>query len=129
MRTYPRRSPIALLWLLSIAALPAVVALPALAHAYLDRALPVAGSTVRESPHELALWFTQRIEPAFSTVRVVDAAGKDIAAGAPQFDSTDGKVMRISLPTLGPGMYRAKWRVVSVDTHVSEGEFTFDVAR
>jgi copper resistance protein C len=113
---------------LSVAALAAVVASPAGAHAYLDRALPVAGSVVRESPRELTLWFTQRIEPAFSAVRVLDAAGKEIAAGAPQFDAADGKVIRIPLPKLGPGTYRAKWRVVSVDTHVSEGEFTFDVA-
>ena len=128
MCTDLRRLPIALLSLLTVAALAAMVALPASAHAYLDRALPVAGSIVRESPRELTLWFTQRIEPAFSVVRVLDAAGKEIAAGAPQFDA-DGKVMRISLPTLAAGTYRAKWRVVSVDTHVSEGEFTFDVAR
>lgn len=129
MRTDFGRSRTALLSLLSVTALATIVALPAGAHAHLERTLPVAGSIVREPPRELALWFTQRIEPAFSMVRVFDATGKEVAAGAPQFDASDGKVMRVTLPTLAAGTYRAKWRVVSVDTHVSEGEFTFDVAR
>jgi methionine-rich copper-binding protein CopC len=33
------------------------------------------------------------------------------------------------VPKLAAGGYRVKWRVVSVDSHVSEGEFAFDVAR
>ena len=40
----------------------------------------------------------------------------------------DAKVLHVSLPKLAPGTYRVKWRVLSVDTHVSEGEFTIDVA-
>ena len=115
--------------MLSVATLAATFALPAGAHAYLDRARPVAGSVVRESPRELTLWFTQRIEPAFSDVRVLDPGGKQVDAGAPRFDATDGKVLRISLPKLAAGTYRVKWRILSVDTHVSEGEFTFDVAQ
>ncbi len=38
------------------------------------------------------------------------------------------KLLRVSLPNLAPGTYRVMWRVLSVDTHVSEGDFTFDVA-
>jgi len=123
-----RRSRNSLLATLSVAVLAAMLALPAGAHAYLDRAQPVAGSVVREPPRELTLWFTQRIEPAFSEVRVLDAAGKKVDAGAPRFDAADGKVLRVSLPKLAAGTYRVKWRILSVDTHVSEGEFTFDVA-
>ena len=115
--------------MVSVATLAATFALPAGAHAYLERALPVAGSVVRESPRELTLWFTQRIEPAFSEVRVLDQAGKRVDAAVPRFDAADGKVLRISLPKLAAGSYRVKWRILSVDTHVSEGEFTFDVAR
>jgi len=115
--------------MLAVASLAVTFALPAGAHAYLDRALPVVGSVVREPPREIKLWFTQRIEPAFSEVRVLDRAGKRVDAGDPQVDAADGKVLRVSLPKLAPGVYRVKWRVLSVDTHVSEGEFTFDVAR
>jgi len=115
-------------WMLAAAAASATPGPPAWAHAYLERAQPVGGSVVRESPRELALWFTQRIEPAFSEVRVLNPAGKQVDAGAPRFDSADAKVLRVSLPKLAAGTYRVKWRVLSVDTHVSEGEFTFDVA-
>ena len=129
MRTDFRRSRNALLALLSVATLAATFALPAAAHAYLERTRPVASSVVRESPRELTLWFTQRIEPAFSEVRVLDGAGKRVDAGNPKVDAGDGKVLRVSLPKLAAGSYRVKWRVLSVDTHVSEGEFAFDVAR
>lgn len=129
MRTPFRRSGNPLLSMLAIATLTTGVALPAAAHAYLERARPIAGSVVRESPQELTLWFTQRIEPAFSDVRVLDGAGKRVGAGKPQIDAGDGKVLRIALPKLAAGGYRVKWRVVSVDSHVSEGEFAFDVAR
>ncbi len=123
--------------MLAVATLTASVALPAAAHAYLERARPIAGSVVHESPRELTLWFTQRIEPcgsaahraAFTDVRVLDGAGKRIGAGKPQIDAADGKVVRVALPKLAAGGYRVKWRVVSVDSHVSEGEFAFDVVR
>ena len=115
--------------MLAVAALAATPPLTASAHALLQRARPVAGSVVRESPRELTLWFTERIEPAFSVVRVLDAAGKPIDAGAARFNASEGKVLRVPLPKLAAGTYRVQWRVLSVDTHVSEGEFTFDVAR
>jgi methionine-rich copper-binding protein CopC len=38
-------------------------------------------------------------------------------------------VLTVSVPQLAPGRYRVKWRVLSVDTHVTEGDYSFDVAR
>jgi methionine-rich copper-binding protein CopC len=35
----------------------------------------------------------------------------------------------VSVPQLAPGRYQVKWRVLSVDTHVTEGDYSFDVAR
>lgn len=35
--------------------------------------------------------------------------------------------MQIGLNPLPPGTYTVKWHVVSVDTHPSQGIFTFDV--
>jgi methionine-rich copper-binding protein CopC len=112
-----------------VAMLAAILAPHASAHAHLDRALPAVGTAVHESPRELRLWFTQRLEPAFSTVRVEDNKGTRVDNDDPQVDAGDARVLRVSLPRLVPGTYRVKWRVLSVDTHVSEGDFTFDVAR
>jgi methionine-rich copper-binding protein CopC len=98
------------------------------AHAFLDHATPAVGSAVRASPTQVELWFTQQLEPAFSTARVSDRSGKQVDKGDPQVDRADATLLRVSLPRLAPGTYRVTWRVLSVDTHVTEGDFTFDVA-
>lgn len=117
--------------LLTTFLIPALMAMPvspAGAHARFDRAMPAAGSTVRESPTQLRVWFTERLEPAFSNVRVLDRNGKQVDKGDSEVDPADAKVLRVSLPNLAPGTYRVMWRVLSVDTHVSKGDFTFNVA-
>ena len=98
------------------------------AHAFLDHAAPAVGSTVRTPPTQVKLWFTQQLEPAFSTVRVVDRSNKRVDRDDAKLDSGDARVLQVSLPPLAPGRYRVVWRVLSVDTHVTEGDFTFDVA-
>ena len=45
------------------------------AHAFLDHASPLVGSTVPAAPHEVVLTFTQNLEPAFSTAQVTDSSG------------------------------------------------------
>ena len=98
------------------------------AHAFLDHAAPAVGSTVHASPAQAKLWFTQELEPAFSTVQVLDRNGKRLDKGDPHVDQADATQLVVSLPQLAPGTYRVTWRVLSVDTHVTEGDFTFDVA-
>jgi copper resistance protein C len=98
------------------------------AHAFLDHAAPAVGSTVRAPPTQIKLWFTQALEPAFSTVRVVDRSNQRVDRGDVKVDSADATILVVSIPALAPGRYRVVWRVLSVDTHVSEGDFTFDVA-
>lgn len=98
------------------------------AHAFLDRALPAVGSTVHQSPARVTLWFTQELEPAFSTVEVVDAADKRVDKGDKHLAADDRAALEVSLPPLPPGDYRVNWRALSVDTHVTEGNFTFTVA-
>ncbi|HSU43789.1 MAG TPA: copper resistance CopC family protein [Casimicrobiaceae bacterium] len=112
---------------LSIVAALCLAAAPAAAHAFLDHALPAVGSTVHEAPRSVRLWFTEQIEPAFSRVSVLDASGKAIDAGDSHVDPSDASILAASVPVLAPGKYRVKWRVVSVDSHVTEGDFTFDI--
>ena len=97
------------------------------AHAFLKRAEPAVGSTVQTSPDEVRIWFTENIEPAFSSVRVFDASGKEVDKRDVHLDRSDRALLRISLPSLQPGIYEVVWRVVSVDTHVTNGNFTFRV--
>jgi methionine-rich copper-binding protein CopC len=99
------------------------------AHAFLERATPAVGSAVRGSPHEVVLHFGEELENAFSTVRVDNAKGERVDAGDAHVDAHDASVLEVSLPPLPPGRYRVSWRVVSVDTHVTEGTYAFDVLR
>jgi methionine-rich copper-binding protein CopC len=97
------------------------------AHAFLDHATPAVGSAVRASPAQVKLWFTQKLEPAFSSVRVLDRRGKQVDKGDSQVDRADATLLHVSLPQLATGTYRVTWRVLSVDSHVTEGDFTFNV--
>jgi methionine-rich copper-binding protein CopC len=101
---------------------------PAQAHAFLDHAQPAVGSTIHEQPTEVQLWFTQQLEPAFSTVRVLDQHGKQVDKVDKQVDPHDPTLLKISLPPLASGKYRVVWRVLSVDTHVSKGDYSFTIA-
>ena len=96
------------------------------AHAFLDRAEPRVGSTVRAAPSEVSLSFTQNLEPRFSTVSVTDASGQRVDGGRP---IVSGSTMRVPLRGIRPGTYRVSWRVLSVDTHTTEGAFTFHVGQ
>jgi methionine-rich copper-binding protein CopC len=99
----------------------------AFAHAQIDHADPKVGSTVKAPPREVRIWFTEKLEPAFSKVMVLDANGKQIDKGDSHVDSKDHTLLVVSLPQLGNGIYKVKWRVTSVDTHKTEGDFTFQV--
>ena len=94
------------------------------AHAFLDHAEPRVGSTVPTAPRELSLSYTQKLEPAFSSVEVNDANGARVDLGKP---SISAGVMRVGLKPLAPGTYKVHWHVLSVDTHTTEGSFSFHV--
>ena len=103
----------------------ACIAPLAVAHAFLDHASPRVGAEVHGSPREVTLSFSADIEAAFSDLRVTDAQGKQVDRGDKR---VEGSTLHVSLPPLPPGSYRVYWRVLSVDTHVTEGDFKFQVA-
>ena len=95
------------------------------AHAMLDHASPPVGSTIGSSPGQVTLYFTQQLEPKFSGAEVRNASGARMDKGK----SVSGNVMRVSLGTLAPGAYSVTWHVLSVDTHTTQGSFSFHVGR
>ena len=107
---------------LAIGAAPAVRA-----HAFLDHASPAVGSSVPTAPAVVILWFTQDLEPAFSNVTVTNEAGQGVDLGNAQIPQGSPAELQIGLKPLPRGTYLVTWHVVSVDTHPTEGTFTFDV--
>jgi methionine-rich copper-binding protein CopC len=98
------------------------IAVEAAAHAYLERSSPAAGAAGK-APAEIRLWFSERLEPRFSRARLAAADGSAIAASA----TVSGKQIVLRVPRLAPGTYRVTWSIVSVDTHKTEGSFSFEV--
>ena len=113
----------------AVIALAAVLAAPASvgAHAFLDHSDPAVGSTVPSPPSVMHLWFTQQLEPAFSRATVTDKSGATVNDGAATIDPANKSELDVRLRPLTPGSYKVKWHVLSVDTHTTEGDFTFNV--
>jgi methionine-rich copper-binding protein CopC len=101
--------------------------LPADAHAHLDHASPAAGSVLTQAPKEVTIWFTESLEPKFSSIVVRDAKGVAVQAGAATLAPGNTAQLVAPLKPLGPGTYKVIWRVLSVDTHRSNGNFSFRV--
>jgi hypothetical protein len=99
------------------------------AHAFLKDANPGVGSTIQTSPSEVRIRFTENVELAVSSIQVFDASGKEVDKHDLHLDRSDHALLHISLPQLRAGTYKVVWRVVSVDTHVTNGDFTFRVLR
>jgi copper resistance protein C len=96
------------------------------AHAMLDHAEPRVGNKVATAPREVTLWFTQKLEPAFSTVTVTNSAGERVDTGKTRVSDSR---MSVSLRPGGAGTYHVTWRVLSVDSHSTDGSFTFQVGQ
>src|SRR4051812_27599816 len=94
------------------------------AHGFLERADPRVGNKVATAPREVTLWFTEKLERAFSTVTVTNAVGQRVDTGKAR---VSGNQMSISVRPGGTGTYRVNWHVLSVDTHRTDGDFTFQV--
>ena len=97
------------------------------AHAFLDHADPKVGSTITNSPTAIKIWFTQELEPVFSSVQVKDAQGEEVDKKDVHLDDKDKTLLIVSLPKLPDGTYSVTWHVVSVDTHRTQGSFKFTV--
>jgi methionine-rich copper-binding protein CopC len=117
---------------LTVRAIPVCVVLlawtgAACAHAFLSHAIPLVGSTVPSAPPVLTLDYTEGVETAFSTVVVKNAAGVRVDNNDLHNAPGNQKRILLGLQSLKPGAYTVEWHVTSVDTHKTEGTFTFSV--
>jgi methionine-rich copper-binding protein CopC len=99
---------------------------PAWAHAYPAVSLPNNGATVKESPREVRIQFTEAVEMAFSAITVIGANKEVVSQGKLRKLADD--TLAIDVKPLQPGNYTVEWQVLSVDTHVTDGVLRFTVA-
>lgn len=97
------------------------------AHAKLESTVPAAGSTLETPPTSVELRFSVRIQPAMSSINVVDlSSGTGILVG-PLETADAGKIVSVKIPEIRAGSYRVDWRALSADDHMIEGRFEFQV--
>ena len=101
--------------------------LAAWAHAFVDHAEPAVGSQIHGAPGQAKIWFTEKLEPALSKIQVFDISGLEVDKRDVKIDQSNPALLTVSLPELKPGKYKVVWRAVSVDTHVTTGNFTFEL--
>jgi methionine-rich copper-binding protein CopC len=104
-----------------------LIATSAAGHAVLQRAEPRVESKLKRSPDEVKLYFTERLEPAYSSLRVLDERGAQVDRRDSRVDRANPALLRATLPPLPPGTYTVRWRVLSIDADVTEGGFTFRI--
>ncbi|WP_265535050.1 copper homeostasis periplasmic binding protein CopC [Pseudomonas saponiphila] len=100
----------------------------AFAHAHLKSSTPAADSTVA-APSELRLVFSEGVEAAFTQVKISkDGAPVEVKSLATEGADKKTLVVTPSATPLRAGEYRVQWHAVSVDTHKSEGSYSFKVS-
>lgn len=95
------------------------------AHAQLDHASPAVGSTIGSAPGQVTLHFTEGLEPKFSGASVSGPSGTRADSGS----TASGSTIQIRVKNQGPGTYTVSWHVLSVDTHKTQGSFSFHVGK
>lgn len=116
------------MWLLlSAAVLGVAVPHTAWAHGYLKTATPAPNARVSTVIHELRLDFTESPELAFTTVRLLNPTGGDVALGTAAYpsDSHRSIVLPLMAPLARAGTYTVVWQMAGTDGHVTRGTYTF----
>ncbi|GCE17866.1 copper resistance protein CopC [Dictyobacter kobayashii] len=106
-------------------------ALPAEAHAILLRSDPGKDAVLSTPPSQVSMWFSEDLNPSFSTAEVVNASNTQVDAKDSHVAANDPREMIVSLPNnLPAGVYVVVWRTQSADDgHVLRGSLRFSVAQ
>ncbi|GIJ09947.1 copper resistance protein CopC [Micromonospora andamanensis] len=116
-------------WVAALAALLGLLAAvapatPAAAHAVLLGTDPADGAVLATVPAEVTLTFNEPVTVRPGGVRLLDAAGDELATDSRSVDTT---VVLAIPPDLADGTYIVAFRVISADSHPVSGGFSFAV--
>ena len=102
----------------------------AFAHATPLQYVPAASSVLSQTPPEVQIHFSERVEPRVSSITVLapDGSRADLSNSAP--DPADPRIYRVGLKDSGPGTYTVSWQVISADDgHFAKGAYVFSVGK
>ncbi len=114
---------------LVVATLGVLIAFPGFAgaHAGLDNSIPAASSVLAEGPDTIVLDFDEPIESTLASIDLFDDTAERIEVGEAVAVGGDGSIVSAPVPELDDGTYAVVWRVTSLDGHVIDGAFSFQV--
>lgn len=112
-------------WVLVLFGLPFLAPATAWPHASLVKSDPPRRAVLSQGPARVQLWFDKRVEGAFSRLGVFDGEGRQVDLGDIRIGPDDPKKVSVGVPFLAPGTYTAKFRVLSVDGHITESQLSF----
>jgi copper resistance protein C len=112
--------------LLSATWLCMVCATSASAHVFPRTQAPAAGASV-DTPAQVRIVFDGPLEPAFSSLTVTDAQGKQMTTAKAAIDPADHAAITLALPPLQAGKYTVHWMAVADDGHRTHGDYPFEV--
>lgn len=100
------------------------------AHAVLLRSDPAKDAVLNAAPSQVRMWFSEALNPTFSTASVFNSKNQRVDTGQAQVSSSDPREMDVQLsPNLPTSVYIVIWRTQSAaDGHVLNGSFLFTVA-
>ena len=100
-------------------------------HAILLRSEPPKDSILNVAPHNVRMWFSEDLNPSFSTAVVVNVQNHRVDNSDAHVSAGDPREMDLTLkPNLPPAVYIVVWRSDSnEDGHILRGSFIFTVAR
>jgi copper transport protein len=100
------------------------------AHAILLRSNPAADSVLSIAPQQVHMWFSEALNPAFSTAVVINAQNKRVDNQDAHVSPNDSTEMDLTLQSnLPAAVYIVVYRTDSaVDGHILRGSFIFSIA-
>lgn len=108
------------------------------AHATPIEYAPAASSVLQETPDEVTIYFSERVEPSASSMVLYGPTGEKIDVGPAQVDITNPYLFTLPLElnsqpagdeaNYEQGTYTVSWQVVSIDDgHFTKGAFNFSI--
>jgi methionine-rich copper-binding protein CopC len=104
------------------------IPLSAAAKAYLVSSIPGENAAINEAPTQLELRFNEEIKREYLAIAVTNSQGKRVNTTEINLNPTDPGMVYTALPKLTADTYTVRYRVMSIDTLLVNGSFSFTLS-
>jgi methionine-rich copper-binding protein CopC len=101
----------------------------ALYHLRLEKSLPGKDETLKASPVEVRLWYSEKPEVRLSTITIQGRDSAKVTLGKVRPTEDPNSIAADIADTLRPGTYVVKWKTAGRDGHALRGSYTFSIGK